>query len=492
MRLNFHDFKQIASVYKKALLAEAAPRQGTQTAPAETASNIVQQAKSQIAAINTSTPNIEPDPDELLSGTGGDIEQYLDTDLPVYSYKTLAMYLEFAYNSKDPLLIYGDPGLGKSDIVRQFATNVAQSKNKTFVNWSKATDEQKHDILQSPESYFVLIDVRTAQLEPSDLVGIPNINSKKPYLETQQPKWIYLMSLRGSDGVLFLDELNQGHPQVLKALYEVVLDRSAAGTPFSDEFCIIGAGNLGAEHGNEPIPQALTNRFTAGVLIADPDSWLEWAQAHNIDKYIIAFVKSNPSENFYVKPKNPDDPFPTPRQMAKLSTALKKIYQTYHAAKTSGKSLGVPILKAIGDAAAARCGVYWGRKFVNFVKYIQSFDVRDLIANAERLTGEAADKLHALVTFMVGRLKTIAPKIPNGVIAAEDETSNQIIQALGYITIYLKRDWRVIFWSSLKNTLVPQEFRSIAIALVSFSKVADPEVKTKLQKALADIKELLA
>ncbi|NBP04229.1 MAG: AAA family ATPase, partial [Proteobacteria bacterium] len=212
-----------------------------------------------------------------LMDHGLGVEQYTDTDLPVFNYKTLGLYLEFAYESKEALLIYGEPGLGKSTIVANFARNAAQSKGREYVFWNKAEPDKQMEVLDNPGKYFVLVDVRTAQLEPADLTGIPDIYSKTQYLQTRQPKWIWLVSRPDADGILFLDEINQGSPQVLKALFEVVLDRSAGGTYFSKNLAVIGAGNLDMEHGNEPIPPALTNRFTAGVLVADPESWLKWA-----------------------------------------------------------------------------------------------------------------------------------------------------------------------------------------------------------------------
>ena len=415
---------------------------------------IPQQAQELVNDLNQE----EPDISDFHMG-GGDIEQYEQTDYPVYNYKTLSLYLDFSYQSKQPLLIYGQPGLGKSDIVRSYCNDAAQDKHKIYKNWNKSTTEEKVSMLKNPEKYFVLIDVRTAQLEPSDFVGIPDISSGAPYLETKQPKWIYYMSLLNSDGILFLDELNQGSPQTLKALYEVVLDASAAGTSFSKDFVVIGAGNLGAEHGNEPLPQALTNRFTAGVLVADPKSWIEWAEANNLDKYIIAFVKSNPSDNFYAKPISPDDPFPTPRQMEKLSNALKLIYQRFAAAKKSGKSMPVSFDKVVGDAAASKCGVFWARKFMTFLKHIQSFDLENIMHNVKDLNKEQADKLHALVVFMTGKLKYVAKHIQNG--KTTDPLANQVLMTIVYITANLKKEWCSILWTSIKKSIPITELKEV-------------------------------
>ena len=353
------------------------------------------------------------------------------TQLAELSYKTMEIFMNNAYNTKQALLIYGDPGLGKSDVIKNFAKRVNQRKysgQREFVNWSKLNGAQKKEVINDPSKYFVLIDIRTAQLEPSDLVGIPNIQSKEGYLETLQPKWIYLMSQDNSDGILFLDELNQGSDQVLKALYEVVLDRSAAGTKLSPEFGIFAAGNLGAEFGNQPIPQALTNRFMAGALVADPESWLQYALENGVDQNIIAFVESDPADNFYSKPKGPNDPFPTPRTMVAVSEQMKHIVSEYAAAKQAGKPITTSIYTVIGNIAAGLCGVAWARKFVTFLKHIQAFNWADIVKKAGEIETFPKDKKLALFLF-------IKKNILNYLVKHDVNDTESIEKMNGFLTI---------------------------------------------------------
>ena len=267
-----------------------------QPQPTEDADQIKQQAQSTVNALNQ---NAEEEFElEDIGGAFDTIDQFEQTDLPTFNYKSLALYINFAYinigkdGKKQPLLIYGDPGIGKSEVVIGIAERIAESRGREYVSWSKASNAKKMELIKNPSKYFALIDVRVNKLEPVDFVGIPDIGSEAEYLETKQMKWLYFMSLPDADGFLFLDEMNQGSEQTLKALYEVVNDRSAGGTSFSPNFAIIGAGNLGAEFEN-PIPPALTNRFTAGILIADPESWLEWAEESGIDKQVGSAKRRN-------------------------------------------------------------------------------------------------------------------------------------------------------------------------------------------------------
>jgi MoxR-like ATPase len=447
---------RIAEFYKKVLVTEA-PKKVADIKPTEDSDEIEKEAQPEVDALNQNSDDVLDIED--MAGSMGDVEQHDETDFPRFNYKSLYLYINLAYSTKDPLLIYGDPGLGKSTIVLNFATQTAKAKGKEFVDWFRSSNEKKKEMIENPSRYFVLVDVRTAQLEPVDFVGIPDITSSKEYLETKQPKWIYYLSQPGADGILFLDELNQGSQQVLKALYELVLDRSAGGTKLADEVAIMAAGNLGSEFGNDPIPIALTNRFTAGVLVADPESWIEYAEDAGVDKRIIAFVKTEPGENFYRKPTNPDDPFPTPRQLIKLSKTMSDLQKLYSKAIKEGKAPEVPIYKAIGDQAAAKCGVYWARKFLTFLKHIKAFDFKKIITDVKNLNKENKDKLHALVVYVVNLLKkSTSNMIKSGDVLNPNDV--EILEGIAKITNNLNKEWALILWNQIKRELPIDNFKT--------------------------------
>jgi MoxR-like ATPase len=448
---------RIAEFYKKVLVTEA-PKKEAEVKPTEDSDKIEQQPQSKVDALNQNSDDILDLED--IADSSGDIEQYEDTDLPRYNYKSLYLYINLAYQSKQPLLVYGDPGMGKSEIVRNFIYQVAESKGREPVYWNKASREKQLDMIANPGKYFTLVDQRAAALEPVDFIGIPDISSSKEYLETKQLKWIYYMSQPEADGILFLDELNQGSEQTLKALFEVVLDKTVGGTPFSENIAIMAAGNLGAEFGNQPIPRALTNRFKAGVLVADPETWMEYAENAGIDKRILAFVRTDPGENFYRKPTGPDDPFPTPRQLMRLSREMRNIRQMYTTAIKEGKPIkDVPIYKAIGDEAAGLCGIYWARKFLTFLKHIKAFDFKKIITDVKNLNKENKDKLHALVVFVVNKLKVATNNmIKSGGQASPNDV--EILEGIAKITNNLNKEWSLILWNQIKRELPIDNFKT--------------------------------
>lgn len=425
----------------------------------ESADEIEQKADNIVDSLNNDVVELE----DLGDFNEGDdaLASFDQTDLPSFNFKVFYMLVNLSYNTKKPLLVYGDPGLGKSAVVINQAKQIARSRNREFVNWNDTNQEEKEKLIASPEKYFSLIDVRVNKLEPMDFIGIPDIRGDKPYLETKQFSWIHYLSKPDSDGILFLDEINQGSPETLRALFEVVLDKKFGGTKMSDNVAIIGAGNLGSDY-EQPIPRALINRFSCGVVTPDMESWLEWAEKAKIDRRIISFVKSDPKgEVFYKKPANESDAFPTPRSIHVTSDQMKHLTKSYAKSISEGKMPDVSIYKAIASVAASNCGVSWARQFLVFLKYLRKYNMKDIVADLGSLKKATADKLHALTLFLLGRINrstNIIIKNPK-----EGQTSEEVRETLegtAKVMLNLKKEWNLTLWNLLVRDLEPVRLKT--------------------------------
>lgn len=391
-----------------------------------------------------------PDDNEPIVSVG-------EHDIVKMTYDNIKLYILNAYTTRHSLLLYGDPGLGKSAIVLQTAKQIASSMGRQFVAFTDFNDwendissEIRNKLIEDPSKYFVFIDVRTAQLEPSDLVGIPNISSREKYLESLPQKWVYFMSLKGSAGILFLDELNQGSPQIMKALYQVVYDRAVGNLSFTKDWGIMAAGNLGGLFQNDTIPVALTNRFLAGILIADPDAWLRFAYEADINENIIAFIESNKQDNFYRPPaEQTSNPFPSPRQFVALSKQMTNIVNQYAAAKENHTPMVQSIYKTIGDTAAQLCGVNWAQRFIAFVRYQKIYDWATIAADPEKHINSKTDpdKNHALV--MVARDALIKAFAENS--TADAKAKAKFAVEFSKVVIAFAKEWRMVLMTRINT-----------------------------------------
>ena len=65
-------------------------------------------------------------------------------------------------------LFLGAPGIGKSECVRDAAKKLAKKLGKIYIEY---TDQNAEEILKDPDKYFLLVDKRLTECEPSDLGG---------------------------------------------------------------------------------------------------------------------------------------------------------------------------------------------------------------------------------------------------------------------------------------------------------------------------------
>lgn len=159
------------------------------------------------------------------------------------------------------VLIVGTMGMGKSQIVKQVA------------------DELK----------VGFIDLRLAQQEPGDLIGIPYQKEGRTYWA--KPSWF---PEEGTKGVLFLDEINRAPSDVRQAVFQLVLDKKMHTHTLPVGWVIISAMNpSNGTYQVEDLDPAMIRRFSTVVLEPDTEAWLKWADKNNIDKCLVSFINAH-------------------------------------------------------------------------------------------------------------------------------------------------------------------------------------------------------
>lgn len=188
----------------------------------------------------------------------------------------LSKALECCISIKQPVCLWGEPGIGKSQIVKQTTSRMSYS----------------------------LQDVRAVLLDPVDLRGLPTVQNGKS-------KWAVPDFLpQSGTGVLFLDELNRAPALVQNACFQLVLDRKLGEYQLPDEWTIVAACNPSGG-GTSKISDALANRFVHLQAEVDVMQWSQWAVTANIEPVVIAFIRFRPELLHQYDPKQ--RAFPSPR-----------------------------------------------------------------------------------------------------------------------------------------------------------------------------------
>jgi MoxR-like ATPase len=459
----FKDVQSLQEAYtnilKEAPTPKPAPATPTPTPAKVTPGKTAQQGAAIVKDLNQNPPTLpidDPDLDDIQAMDDPAIRPYLETDLPEMDYKTFYMMVNVSYDTKEPLLIYGEPGIGKSAIIKNIGHAIANQKGKQFFEWNRSNPNQKMEFIKNPSQYFVLVDVRTKRLEPSDFTGIPDLTSPEDFLRYKKSDWIKFVTTPEADGILFFDEINQGRQDVRQSLYSVINaeERQIGDDQLGTEIGVMAAGNLTDR--DDELEEALTSRFTAGVLVADPQEWLKWAEHAGIDKRIIAFVKANPEENFIYKPKASSGA-PSPRSFKALTKILKKLYTTYYAQEQAGKANEVGLYKLINTYASAKCGWTWGAKFTEFVQHIRSFDIKLLLKDPTKYVDKSnINKLNALIAFFIDKIRVVTNDVAGGKEPTPEDLD--ILAGLATLSNNLHPEWVTILWSNLKSDLPIKQF----------------------------------
>lgn len=462
-------------LYKDLLVTEASKKE-------QVADQIMQAADSTISDLND---EIDPAFQDMEWDEGTVVETEPSSGLPVWDYMRMHDFISLAYRTKKPLLIYGDPGIGKSQMVQNFTIALGKAKGKESVDWDKISNEKQREIIRDPSKYFLYIDVRADSLDPTDLAGIPDMSKKDEWLETQIPKWLYVMAQPTADGILFLDECNNASDAMIKALYKIV-DKKVGNITLSEDFAVIAAGNLGAEFGGNPLPFAFTNRFDQGKLIADAEQWLDYAEKVGVDKRIIAFVKSHPEENFNPKPSGgfggaeTHKQWASPRAIMNLSQKIKNLDQHYQEAKAQGLPIDTPKIVAIKQSAAGLCGDVWARAFDAFMKHFKSFDYGAIVRSAEdgELQKTDRDKLHALLMFVLAKLKPVLSRAEKT--DEMSEVDQGVLIGIAKITNAFKDEWKTNLFSHFKKDFSVEQLDKMMTFLLR------GEYDSKVKKTFAE------
>lgn len=326
---------------------------------------------------------------ELPATTG-----FKDYNLPASNAKMLVTLLNVSILTKQPMLVYGDAGIGKSDIIRQTA-RAATPAGRKFVMWKDIVSDIEAFLSSSEvKKSYVLFDMRASEYLPEDIRGIPDINSAVDFLRYKAPAWVKWCTHPDAAGVLFFDELNRGITPTLNSLLQITLDRVIVEKPVAKEVAMIAAANLGSEfNGTSELDPALRNRFAQGAYVADPESWIEYAQKNGVHPDVIDFVRINATGEqkngefnaFYQVPSGPaDQAFVSPRALVLFSNTYKKIHELYDRAAESNEEPDANHYLAMTETAAAQyCGRPWAVAFATFVRNMALFDLDDLAYKTE-------------------------------------------------------------------------------------------------------------
>lgn len=209
------------------------------------------------------------------------------------------------------VLLQGQPGIGKSDLLKTLARNM-------------------------PDYHVAYIDI--ANLDLGD-VAMPVIDREEMVTNYAPNARFGIGRSQSKPVLLMLDELGKASRPVLNMLLPTILERRIGDRHLPPGSIVFGTTNLASDGVQDVIPPHAYNRMTV-CRVANPtaDEWLAWASNNDIAPEIMAFAKQYPQVfDCYVDlPKDEKNPyifnphtgntkaFCSPRSLAKASNLVAR------------------------------------------------------------------------------------------------------------------------------------------------------------------------
>jgi hypothetical protein len=261
----------------------------------------------------------------------------------------------------DPVMLWGLPGIGKSDIVHQLG---ARTNRK-------------------------VIEFHAGLREPVDLRGVPVPDTASGTTKWFTPDELPQVERDGAEGYFFADEINQANPQMQAVLAGLILYGRIGDYQLPPGWRVVAAGNrVGDRAAAQRMPTHLRNRFAHLFITPDVEAWAKWANKNGVRPEIVAFVRLR-RELIHQMPKGDENAFPTPRSLTKSGKhvdAHPAFRQKLFAAH-------------IGDAAAG--------ELEGFIQLYRSIGTLDgIIADPQGATVPTEPSIRYAVVTGLGRLAT--------------------------------------------------------------------------------------
>lgn len=193
-----------------------------------------------------------------------------------------------------PTMIWGGPGIGKSEIPR----SIAESRNQPF------------------------FDLRINLYDPVDIRGGLKVVEENGVFRTRYgiPE-DYPASDYDGTCWLFMDEMTTAPKATQNASLQLTLDRRIGAYKLPPNTIILAAGNRAQDRAAvHEMPTPVKNRFAHYLLEANVDDFVKYAMKNDVHESITSFLRYRPGLIYAVDAAN--NAFPTPRAWVMLNKKL--------------------------------------------------------------------------------------------------------------------------------------------------------------------------
>lgn len=219
-------------------------------------------------------------------------------------FKTVSRLLPIVFKSRKPVLLRGKHGIGKSEVVYQYADKMASILG-----------------LEDTSYVYPIVERRASQMaDAGDLLGLPTLDGETTSFLPM--KWFYQACVEPC--ILFLDEIDRAPSDVRQAIFELTDSRKIAGHTLHKDTVIVSAVNGG--HGESQyqvgeMDPAELSRWTVFDLKPSVEDWLEYSKDRSTVE-VWNFIRTNHSFLEFSGEFEPNKVYPSRRSWTRFDEAI--------------------------------------------------------------------------------------------------------------------------------------------------------------------------
>lgn len=219
--------------------------------------------------------------------------------------QTAKEIIKAAALADDTVIMEGKHGIGKSNIVKQFAKDNGYHLEELFLSHQ----------------------------EVGDLIGIPHTIEKDGVVITtwSMPSWLHRLHIASQNQpcVLFLDELNRSQQDVRQSALQLVLEKQIHEHILpqfnGQKVLIVAAINPADDYQVDELDPALLDRFLHIKVEPDSKAFLEYARKSGVNAVVRDFISEHPDRLHWTPADGGIGA--TPRSWEKLGKFMDKVDQ---------------------------------------------------------------------------------------------------------------------------------------------------------------------